>query len=284
MVRFSIVRQLLLISLLLCGLARFAHAESYSFGVLNQRSATLTAQYWNPILDYVSKKASVTLAMQMGKDIQETYAMTGRGEFDFLYSNHIFTADNAKAGYKVILRPNEDAIQGQIVVPEESPLHALSELKGKEIGFPSAAAFVAYALPMDHLVRSGIEVAPVFGGNQEGIMAQLKAGRIVAAAVNSRVMRDYANRTGFKYRVLWTSPDFLNLPVAAHPRVPPQVVERIRQIMDKMDEDPESLAVLKASADVIRQSPPYGFRLSSDREYANYRSFYKGTVLKELKP
>lgn len=277
-------RRLLLTVLLLCGFACLAHAETYSFGVLNQRSATLTAQYWNPILDYIGKRAGVTLTMQMGKDIQETYAMTGRGEFDFLYSNHIFTPDNAKAGYKVILRPNEDAIQGQIVVPEESSLQSLSTLKGKEVGFPSTAAFVAYAVPMDHLARSGIDVTPVFGGNQEGIMAQLKAGRIVAAAVNSRVMRDYANRTGFRYRVLWTSPDYLNLPVAVHPRVPVEVVERIRQFLDNMDEQAEGLAVLKASAEVIRQPPPYGFRLSSDREYANYRNFYKSTVLKDLKP
>jgi phosphonate transport system substrate-binding protein len=261
-----------------------AGAESYSFGVLNQRSVTLTAQYWNPILAYVGRKAGVTLEMRTGKDVQETYAMTGRGEFDFLYSNHIFTADNAPAGYRVILRPNEDAIQGQIVVPENSPIQKLDGLRGKEVGFPSTSAFAAYAVPMDHLVRLGIAVTPAFGGNQEGVMAQLKAGTVVAASVNSKLMRDYAERTGFRYRVLWTSQDFLNLPVTAHPRIPARLAEQVRRIMDKMDEDPEGLAILKASADVIHQSPPYGFRASSDREYDAYRKFYKATVLKDLKP
>lgn len=261
-----------------------ASAQTYTFGVLNQRSATLTAQYWNPILDHVGKKAGVTLVLRMGKDVSETFAMTGRGEFDFLYSNHIFTPDNARAGYRVILRPNEDAIQGQIVVAEASPIQTLSGLRGKEVAFPSTAAFVAYAVPTDHLSKNGIEVTPVFGGNQEGVMAQLKTGTVAAAAVNSRIMRDYADRTNFHYRVLWSSQEFLNLPVAVHPRVPAHVMEKVRSIMDQMDETPDGLMILKASAEIIHQPPPFGFRQATDREYANYRNFYKNTVLKEIKP
>lgn len=270
--------------LALFGLLRPAAAETYSFGVLNQRSITLTAQYWNPILDYVTRKTGIALEMRMGKDVQETYAMTGRGEFDFLYSNHIFTPDNAPAGYRVILRPNEDAIQGQIVVPGNSPLKRLDELHGREVGFPSTSAFAAYAVTMDHLQREKIAVVPVFGGNQEGVMAQLKTGKIVAASVNSRLMRDYAERNGLDYRALWTSPDYLNLPVAVHRRVPEKVADKVRRTLDGMDQDPEGMTILKASAEAIRQSPPYGFRLASDRDYEAYRRFYKTTVLKDLKP
>lgn len=264
--------------------ATAARGESYSFGVLNQRSPTLTARYWNPILEYVGQKAGVTLTLTMGKDVQETFAMTARGEFDFIYSNHIFQNETAAVGYKVILRPEEEAIQGQIVVGEASLIHSIGELAGKEVGFPSASAFAAYSLPMDHLVRSGVQVRPVFAGNQEGVMAQLKSGAIVAAAVNSAIMRDYAARNGFRYRVLWSSQSYLNLPIAAHPRVPVKVVERVRQVLDDMSDNQEGLAILKASAEIIRQPPPYGFRAASDKDYANYRKFYKESVLRDSKP
>lgn len=274
-------RYLVSITLLLLQ-AGVAWAQSYSFGVLNQRSAALSAQYWNPILDYVGKKTGVSLVMRIGKDVQETDEATRRGEYDFVFTNHVvFTQENNQPGYKVILRPNEDAIKGQIVVAETSPLRHLSELKGKEVGFPSKTAFVGYMVAMDHLARNGIDVMPVFGGNQEGVMAQLKAGAVVAASVNSKIMRDYAERTGFRYRVLWSSVDYLNLPILVHPRVPPEVVERVRSGLDKMDDTPEGLAVLKASAEVIAQPPPYGFRAAHDREYENYRTFYRTTILKE---
>lgn len=279
----SWVRKLALVVLFLT--MSWAHAETFTFGVLNQRSPTLTAQYWNPILDYVGKKTGVTLVMRMGKDVQETDAMTARGDYDFLYSNHvIFSHQNDTAGYRIILRPNEDAIEGQIVVPVNSPITSLSALQNKEVGFPSKTAFVGYMVPMDHLLKNDINVKVVLGGNQEGIMAQLKAGTVVAAAVNSRVMGEYAARTGFQYRVLWTSPGYRNLPISVSAKVPPSVVGLVSQALDKMDEDPIGHAVLKASADVIHQSPPYGFRASSDKDYSNYVQFYKATVLKDVGP
>ena len=41
--------------------------KSYYFNVLNQRSVALTAQYWNPILTYVSKKSGVPLELKLAK-------------------------------------------------------------------------------------------------------------------------------------------------------------------------------------------------------------------------
>lgn len=266
----------------LAGLSIQSGAETYSFGVLNQRSPVLTAQYWNPILDYVGRKTGIHLVMNMGRDVKETDDLTRRGAYDFVYTNHVvFTSENEQAGYKVILRPNEDAIQGQIVVGEDAPPKRLGDLKGREVGFPSRTAFVSYMVTMDHLIRSGIEVTPVFGANQEGIMAQLKTGAVVAASVNSKIMRDYAERSGFRYRVLWSSPEYLNLAILSQARVPADVVERVRDTLDKMDETPDGLAILKTSAEIINQPAPYGFRKATDREYESYRGFYKTTLLKE---
>ncbi len=259
-----------------------AASPARSFGVLNQRSIQLTAEYWNPILQYVSHKSGVLLELKMGKTAPDTSAMTGRGEFDFVYSNHIFTPTNARVGYRIFARPVEAAIQGQIVVAENSPINELSGLQGKEVGFPSASAFVGYAVPMDALLRLGIDVTPVFGGNQEGIMGQLKTGAIVAAAVNSKVMRDYAEREIFKYRVLWTSVDYLNIPISAHPRIAQSEVAAVRAAFIGMANDAEGLAVLETSAAVIKQKPPFGFVKANENDYKNYRSYYQHTLVKGL--
>lgn len=258
-----------------------AAGNSRSFGVLNQRSAMLTAQYWNPILRYISQKTGVSLELKMGKTAPETSAMTGQGEFDFVYSNHIFTPLNAPVGYKVFARPVESAIQGQIVVPENSPIRTLKDLDGKEVGFPSAAAFVGYAVPMNALLLAGAKVTPVFAGNQEGIMAQLQAGQVIAAGVNSKVMQDYARRENYKYRVLWTSEDYLNLPISAHPRIPEKEVAAVRDAFIHMAGDPEGLKILKASAAIIKQQAPYGFVAAGDKDYLNYMQYYKTTLVRD---
>jgi phosphonate transport system substrate-binding protein len=113
-------------------------------------------------------------------------------------------------------------------------------------------------------------------------MGQLKAGRVIAAGVNNQVMKVYAAREGIKYRVLWESASFYNLPIAVHPRVPKAVAEAVRKAIDAMDQEPEGRKVLEASAQVIGQKPPLGFRASSPADYKNYTEFYKNTVLKEL--
>jgi phosphonate transport system substrate-binding protein len=264
-----------------------AHAAespiTYSFGVLSQRSALLTAQYWNPILEYVSRQTGVNLLLKVARSAPESNEAQEKGEYDFVYSNTIFEPRMAKADYQVILRPQDEAITGQIVTLTDSPIHTLQDLAGKEIGFPSPAAFVGYAVPMDQLLRQGVNVTPVFGGNQEGIMAQLKIGKVMAAGVNNRVMRAFADRENLRYRVVWESNRFLNIPIAAHPRVPNDVVTKVRRVLDDMDTRPEGMKILDASAQIVGQKPPYGFRASSPADYRSYSDFYRNALIKDGK-
>jgi phosphonate transport system substrate-binding protein len=284
-------KRLLTILVAVAGLDLFASTPAlaeevsvtYSFGVLSQRSAVLTAQYWNPILDYVSRKADLHLALKVARTAPESNDAMEKGEYDFVYSNTIFLPKMAQANYQVILRPQEEAITGQIVTLADSPIHSLKDLNGQAMGFPSLAAFVGYAVPMDQLLRQGVHVSPVFGGNQEGIMAQLKAGKVIAAGVNNQVMRTFASRENLRYRVLWESASFLNIPIAVHPRVPGAVVDKVRRTLDDMDGDPVGAITLEASAKVIGQKPPYGFRASSPTDYRSYSNFYRNTLVKEIK-
>lgn len=272
---------LVLAACLMCLPGR-ASAEAMSFGVLSQRSPVLTAQYWNPILDYVSRKSGVRLHLRVTRTTPESNRAIARGEYDFVYSYTLYIPSNVGQGYQVILRSRGEPIHGQIVTLEDSPIRSIEGLRGHEMGFPSRAAFVGYAVPMDHLLRRGIQVTPLFGGNQEGIMGQLKAGRVIAAGVNSQVMRAFAARENVKYRVLWESQAYHNLPIAAHPRVPGAVVEAVRKAFANMPDDPEGMQLLAASAAIIKQKPPFGFQPASPRDYQNYREFYRDTLVKDI--
>lgn len=264
-------------------LAASAWAQTWSFSPLPQRSATLTAQYWNPILDYVGRKSGVRLELAIRKTSQEYSDAEGRGEFDFVHSNHIFIPSHANAAYRVIARMTEKPIHGQVVVPEASAVRSLDQLAGREVGFPSKNAFVGYAAPMSALIEARIPVSPEFGGNQEGVMAQLRSGTIPAAGVNSTVMREYAAREGFKYRALWTSEPFLGMPVAAHPRVPVPVAKAVQKALVDMATDAEGRKILAASAAITQQELPWGFVPAKDAEYQNQREVYRILWKKEAR-
>ena len=155
-----------------------AQETPFAFGVLPQRTPILTAQYWNPILNYISTQSGVPLQLKLNKTPPEHEAMIRQGEFDFIYSNHHFFPWNEAAGYRVIARPWEAAIRGEIVVLANSPIHSLAELQSKEVGFPHRAAFVGYLVTLDALLKAKIHVQEVIAVGHEGIMSQLKAGRV----------------------------------------------------------------------------------------------------------
>src|ERR1700716_2283376 len=124
-----------------------AAQQTYSFYVLNQRTIALTAQYWNPILTHVSKASGVPLELKLAKTTREGNAIAERGGYDFLYTNHFFTPERDRLGYKVIARPAGPGIMSQIVVPEDSPIEKLQDLGGKDVAFVSPDGFAGYWLP-----------------------------------------------------------------------------------------------------------------------------------------
>lgn len=259
-----------------------ASAESlYHFSVLNQRSPTLTAQYWNPILAYVSRKAGVELKLVMGRTAPETTALTVRGDAQFAYTNHLFTTERVKLGWKVIARPDTNGIRGELVTAEGSTIHRLEDLQDQTVAFPSAEAFVGYRVPMDVLLRKGIKVTPSFGGTQEGAMGQLRAGRTVAAGVNEDVMEVYGRREKFRYRVLWTSETFFDLPIMVAPVVPKEVVKAVQSAFVEMQRDPEGRRILEECATLLKLPGVVGFVMAGDHDYENYRAFFRNAQQKE---
>ena len=271
----SIIVLLVLVS----GTQCWSQSQPLSFGVIIHRSPTLTAQYWNPILHYVSERSGVPLQLKVARTGPEHTAMVGRGALDFLCSNHNFIKDNEASGYRVFARPRGDAGQGEIVVLADSPIRSLDELAGQEVSFPHTAAFLGYHLPMDALLRMGILVTPLFAGNQEGAMGQLKAKRTIAAGVSAEVMQAFAKREQIAYRVLWRSAEYLNLALSAHPSVPDAKVLLVRDAFLHMTEDPEGAKVLAASGAVIQQTSPLGFIGAHDSEFDNMRQFYRTTLV-----
>ena len=254
--------------LLLPATSASAQQQPLAFGVLNQQSPALTAERWNPILSYASTVSGVPLQLKMGRTVQDTNAMMARGELDFVFTNHNFQSEFDTIGFKVIARWAGEPIRAVIAVPADSPIQRLSELEGKRVSFPSTDAFVGYAVPLVALKRAGVNVEQMFGGNQEGTLAQVKAKRVEAGAVNSRFLSQYAEREHVQFREIYVSEGFPDLAVIAHPRVPAATVERVRRALLGMSGDPNAAPVLAAAKSK-------GFDPAVDRDYDGVRRVYR---------
>ncbi len=254
--------------------------RTYAFYVLHQRTVSLTAQYWNPIMTHVSKKSGVPLELKLAKTAHQGNANAEAGMYDFQYTNHFFTPDRDRLGWKVIARPAGPGIRSQIVVPEDSPIQTLHDLNGKDVGFVTPDGFTGYWLPYDALLRAKVKVNVVFTGNQEASSAQLRVNKIAAAGVNSSVMARYGRRESFAYRALWTSEVYQDLCIMANPKVPADKVAAVRAALIGMVNDAEGRKVLEAGAELLKSTGELGFVAADDRDYDNYRRFYKTTQVK----
>jgi phosphonate transport system substrate-binding protein len=257
-----------------------AAQQAHSFYVLHQRTVALTAEYWNPILTHVGRKSGVPLELKLAKTAQEGNAMAESGKYDFLYTNHFFTPERDRLGYKVIARPAGPGITSQIVVPANSPMKSLHDLNGKEVAFVSPDGFTGYWLPMDALLRANVGVKVVFTGNQEASSAQLRVNKVAAAGVNSSVMARYSRREGFDYRALWTSEVYQDLCVMANPKLPAAKLAAVKAALINMVHDPEGRRILEAGAELLKSSGELGFVEAGERDYDNYRKFYRTTKVR----
>lgn len=237
------------------------------FGVLNQQSLARTAARWNPVLTYLTQKTGHSFRLSLGPTVDDTNAMMGRGEFDFLFSNHNFQPqfDNL---YGVIARLAGPSIHGVIAVPDSNPITRLRELTGLRVAFPSKDAFVGYAVPMQALKRAKVKVEPVFAGTQDAALVLLKSGQVSAAAVNSRFLTQFAAKQGLAHRVVYTSEGFAELPVSAHPRMPAKTVAAVREALLGMATDPDGIQALA-------QAEFPGFVAATEPMYANVRRTYR---------
>lgn len=260
--------------------AAVAADKPYAFNVLNQRSIALTAQYWNPILTYVTAKSGVPLELKLAKTAKEGNTAAEKGAYDFLYTNHFFTPERDKLGYRVIARPAGAGIKSQIVVPADSLAKTLSDLEGKDVAFVSPDGFTGYWLSYDALLAAKVKVNVVFTGNQEASSAQLKVNKVAAAGVNSSIMARYGRREAFEYRALWTSETFQDLCIMANPKVPADKVAAITKAFVGMLSDPQGKKILEDGAELLKSTSELGFVAAENKDYDNYRAFYRQTQVK----
>jgi phosphonate transport system substrate-binding protein len=244
-----------------------ADTPPLKFGVLNQQSPIQTAERWNPILRYLTGKTGIPLQLVMGPTVEATDTLMGQEAFDLIYTNHNFQTEY-DGKYRVMARWAGKPVHGVIAVPEDSPLRALQDLAGQVVAIPSADAFLAYAVPMVALKQAGIAVNIRYAGNQEGAMAQLKAGQVAAAALNSRFLAAYAQREALRYRLLYQSEPYQEMPVLIHPRVPALQADALRQALLGMATDP-------AAAPALAAARTAGFEPARETDYDNVRRTYK---------
>lgn len=255
--------------------ARAADEATYRFSPVNQYGINLTASYWNPIITYVSEKSGVKLALKIGRTSADTTAYVLAQEVEFVFTNHLFSPEREKMGWKVLARRQTPPVHGQIVVPADSPITELAQLEGKEVAFPGPEATIAYKFPYAQLLARKVNVKVVFGGNQDGALTQLYSGKVAASGGNSQLIEGHAKREGKKFRVLWSSEPLHDLALMVSAKVPEKDAQAVAKAFVGMYKDLAGREILHKASEQVGLTADAYFVPSDGGEYSAYRRFYQ---------
>lgn len=268
------LRLLISLCLLMSSLQAQAQQPVYRFSPVNQWDIPKTAAYWNPIIQYVSQQSGVQLELKIGRTSADTTAYVLAQEVEFVFSNHLFSPERDKLGWKVFGRRTGPALQGQIAVLDNSPIRTLEELSKQDMVFAGPEAFIGYRVPQAELMNRGIEVNAVFAGNQNAAFAQLLAGKAKAVGSNSALIDGFTEKQGTKFRVLWTSESYLDLALMASGKVSTKDVRAVTNAFINMHKSKAGALILKQASESVGMDPNSHFLPAYDKDYESYRRFY----------
>lgn len=215
------------------------------FGVAPQQAVTELARIWTPFLGYLSRKTGYSFQFRSATDVSTFERRIAVGEYDFAYYNPLLYATSREIGYQAIAKERDTRLTGIVVVPKESPHQDLKDIDGATVAFPAPTAFAAAVLPQMMARKIGINITPKYVSSHESVYRTVAQGLYPAGGGIVKTFENVEPAVQDKLRILWKSQAYTAHPVAAHPRVPPHVAQRVLDALAAMEKDPEGLAMLK---------------------------------------
>ena len=146
------------------------------------------------------------------------------------------------ARYEVDGKPE---LRGVIVVPRDSPVKTIGELRGRRFAFGDPESTMAYSVPAWALLRAGVPITALGGhdfvGSHANVALGVLAGDYDAGAVRRDIYETYAPRGLRSLAELPSTPGQL---IVARSNLPPSDVERVRSLLLSLHETAAGMKVL----------------------------------------
>ena len=241
---------------------------TYTFGIVPQQAASELAEKWSPVLAWLSKRSGVALQFATAPDVPTFEQRLAASDYDFAYMNpYHFTVFNDKPGYKALVRAKGERIKGLIVVHKDSSIKSLKDLSGKELAFPTPAAFAACLLVQGELRKQKIAFTPVVVQSHNSVYRNVAKGIYVAGGGVPRTLELLDESLRNDLRVLWETPEYTTHAIASKPKLDPAVRDKVLRAMEQMSADPEGLALLSRIGFK-------GFELARDKDWDDVRRLH----------
>jgi phosphonate transport system substrate-binding protein len=265
-------------TLFACTLALSAFAATAQSGVLRvsaipDEAPTELQRKFKPLGDYLKKETGLDVQFTPVTDYAAVVEGLATQKIDLAWLGG-FTFVQAKlrtnGGAVPIVQRAEDAkFTSKFIVPADSPIRSLPDLKGKSFAFGSPSSTSGHLMPRYFLMQAGVypdtDFKPIaFSGAHDATVAFVASGRAEAGVLNASVwdkLVESGNPNAAKVRVILTTPPYYDYNWTVRPGLDAALRQKLTDAFLKLDpaspEHKELMALQRASKYLPTQPSNY---------------------------
>ncbi|MEF8712114.1 MAG: putative selenate ABC transporter substrate-binding protein [Accumulibacter sp.] len=143
----------------------------------------------------------------------------------------------------IVQRAEDEVFTSKFIVPANSPVTSLVELKGKTFAFGSPSSTSGHLMPRFYLLKDGIDPDKdfknvAFSGAHDATVAFVASGKVEAGVLNASVMDKLVEKgdaNARRVKVIATTPPYFDYNWTVRPGLEPALRQKITQAFLKLD-------------------------------------------------
>lgn len=221
------------------------------FGVLPFLSTEKLFARFTPLADYLSIKLGKPVRLETAKDFATFLHRTSNEKrYDLLFTApHFYYHAQRKAGYRVIVRDASAGLQAIIVVPKDSDIASISDLKGRSMATADPLA-LATMMVRDYLFKAGInpdrDIKSIPAPNHIASLLLSYKGVTDASALMSTPFRLANREIQQAMRIIATTDMSPHIPISVAASMDKQLADKIQAVLLGMNHDKDGKKLMKS--------------------------------------
>lgn len=253
--------------------AATAHAQVLRVSAIPDEAPTELQRKFKPLGDYLEKETGLEVVFTPVSDYAAVVEGLAAKKIDLAWLGG-FTYVQARLrtqgeALPIVQRAEDEVFTSKFIVPADSPVKSLAELKGKTFAFGSPSSTSGHLMPRFFLLEDGIDpdkdfARIAFSGAHDATVAFVASGRAEAGVLNASVMDkllEKGDANAGRVKVIATTPPYYDYNWTVRPGLDPALREKIANAFLKLDPaDPahkELMALQRASKYVPTTSANY---------------------------
>jgi len=187
---------------------------------------------WQPILKYLHEETGHEFKMMTTTNIPAFESELLAGKFDFSYINPYQMTLASPQGYTPIVRDNGRKLFGVLTVRKNGEIKTIKDLDGKIIAFPAPNALGASMLIRRELTdKFAITFTPRYVKTHDSVYLNILINKASAGGGVQKTFNRQNDLIKDRLNIILKTEAVSPHPIAAHPRVPEEVVQAVKQAL-----------------------------------------------------